>query len=411
MPSIADKVKAYRQLLRLSQAYVGQTVLGLDRTTYTRMENGRIEFSADDLRRLSNVFRVTAGDFLTLNGGAEDGEGARRRGRDAFLPSAALPLRDETAFSSVTNAATDLVLFARDKAARRYVQARQRSAAKARGRFSDPAAALRHCLKLRQRHLAGPSLLIERFIIEEFGLWLSWNPLGPYASVHIPQGTAISPQQTLPLPLIVVHSEHSFERQRLSAAHALGHHLMGGAEVLGCGAGASASPAEAAADEFAQGLLMTADEALPLYAAYRAPAKGAAPSAPLAALLAARHLQVPYPALVARLTALGAIGREDRPAFAKFKLRDQRKKLQGQGMTEPFKDAYVGLDEAHLAQAGHYQTDPHCGGPRGPQDLRYLQESSYVEYLRSCRSKAPEELAVVFEHVAEYVRKKYPRYL
>ncbi len=399
--AIAAKIKGYRQLLRLSQSFVGEKVLGVDRTTYTRMENGKIEFSADDLKDLSNLFRVSAGDFLIPNR-SHSVEAGNRKGKDEFLLAGEFRSRNETAFSSVQFGAKDLVLFAADKNSRKYVQQRQKNAAKSMARFKTVEEALRACKKRRLAYLSGSSLLIDKFIIEEFGLWISWNPLGPFSSIYLEQGMMVTSELELPLPMIAVNSEHSLERQRLSAAHGLAHHLLGKDGKIGCPTLAGADQREKEADRFARDLLMDEETVLELFQI----AKGNGSAN--AALMTAHKLQVSYPALVGKLASLGVVTTEEKKELLAFKSRGQQKRTAG---TQPFEDSYIRQDEAHLGKKTIYQTDPDCGGPKGPQDLRYLQESSYVEYLKFCKTKPPVELSVVFERVADYVRKKYPKYL
>ena len=399
--SIALKIKAYRQLLRLSQAFVGG-VLGVDRTTYTRMENGKIEISAEDLRNLSNLFRVSPGDFLTPNLSLSSGPKGKKE--EAFLLAGEFHPKNETAFTAIQQGARDLVLFASDPAARKYVGQRKKNSAKTSARFKTQEEAVRFCQKKRGGYLSGESLLIDKFIIEEFGPWISWNPLGPFACSYLEAGTAVTSALKLPLPLMVIHSEHSLERQRMSAAHALAHHLLGKKGRTGCPTLAGKDAAEKEADRFAKDLLMDPETVLDLFGS----AKGGGLAQ--AARMTALKVQVSYLALVGQLATLGAVTPAEKRELLAVKARDFQGG-RGAKAPQPFEDAYIRQDEAHLGKNNIYQTDPDCGGPKGPQDLRYLQESSYVEYLKTCKTRPHVELSAAFERVADYVRKKYPKYL
>jgi Zn-dependent peptidase ImmA (M78 family)/transcriptional regulator with XRE-family HTH domain len=406
--AVSVKIKAYRQLLRLSQSFVGEKVLGVDRTVYSRMENGKIKFSTDDLRNLANLFRVSMEDFFTLNDSLSTGNRGQKHW-DEFLLVGEFHHQNETAFTSIKNGARDLVLFAGDPASRKYVLQRQKKARDSSARFRNVADALRYCKSRRSGFLAGSSLLIDKFIIEEFGLWISWNPLGPFSCVFLEQGKAVTANLRLPLPLISLNSEHSLERQRLSAAHGLAHHLLGRKGKTGCFSVIGKDPAEKEAERFARNLLMDPETVLKQFDLLRG--SGEEKELLNASLMTAYRLQVSYPELVKQLASLSAIDVNEKEELLRFKNRDLKKMTANGRFLEPFKDAYIQHDEKHLGKKNIYQTDANCGGPKGPQDLRYLQESSYVEYLRFCKTKAPVELSVVFEHVADFVRKKYPKYL
>src|SRR5262245_51588560 len=60
---VADRIRYFRNLLRLSQAFVAER-LGMERTTYTKMERGTWEFSAGHLRALGNLLRVPVEEFF-----------------------------------------------------------------------------------------------------------------------------------------------------------------------------------------------------------------------------------------------------------------------------------------------------------------------------------------------------------
>src|SRR5687767_4780276 len=61
--SVSDRIRHFRHLLRLSQAFVAER-LGMERTTFTKMERGTWEFSAGHLRALGNLFRLPVEEFF-----------------------------------------------------------------------------------------------------------------------------------------------------------------------------------------------------------------------------------------------------------------------------------------------------------------------------------------------------------
>ena len=66
MMSINERIKNFRNRLHLSQEYVAN-FLGINRATYTQMENGKRKITAEDISRLSELFGVTADALLNEN--------------------------------------------------------------------------------------------------------------------------------------------------------------------------------------------------------------------------------------------------------------------------------------------------------------------------------------------------------
>jgi len=66
MTTINERIKNFRNQLHLSQEYVAN-FLGLNRATYTQMENGKRKITAEDVSRLSELFGVTADAILNGN--------------------------------------------------------------------------------------------------------------------------------------------------------------------------------------------------------------------------------------------------------------------------------------------------------------------------------------------------------
>ena len=66
MMNINERIKNYRNQLHLSQEYVAN-FLGINRATYTQMENGNRKITAEDVFKLSDLFGVTADALLNEN--------------------------------------------------------------------------------------------------------------------------------------------------------------------------------------------------------------------------------------------------------------------------------------------------------------------------------------------------------
>ena len=63
MTNIHERIKELRTRLHLSQDYVAK-FLGINRSTYTQMENGKRKVLADEVAQLSNLFGVSADSLL-----------------------------------------------------------------------------------------------------------------------------------------------------------------------------------------------------------------------------------------------------------------------------------------------------------------------------------------------------------
>ena len=63
MTNIHERIKELRIQLHLSQDYVAK-FLGINRSTYTQMENGKRKVLADEVAQLSNLFGVSADSLL-----------------------------------------------------------------------------------------------------------------------------------------------------------------------------------------------------------------------------------------------------------------------------------------------------------------------------------------------------------
>ncbi len=66
MMGINKRIKNFRNQLHLSQEYVAN-YLGINRATYTQMENEKRKITAEDISKLSELFGVTADTLLNEN--------------------------------------------------------------------------------------------------------------------------------------------------------------------------------------------------------------------------------------------------------------------------------------------------------------------------------------------------------
>jgi len=63
MTNLYERIKELRTQLHLSQDYVAK-YLGINRSTYTQMENGNRKVLADEVTKLSELFGVTTDSLL-----------------------------------------------------------------------------------------------------------------------------------------------------------------------------------------------------------------------------------------------------------------------------------------------------------------------------------------------------------
>lgn len=63
MANVHERIKELRTQLHLSQDYVAR-YLGINRATYTQMENGKRKVLADEVAKLSSLFGVTTDSML-----------------------------------------------------------------------------------------------------------------------------------------------------------------------------------------------------------------------------------------------------------------------------------------------------------------------------------------------------------
>lgn len=66
MSTINERIKEFRNQLHLSQEYVA-SFLGINRSTYTQMENGKRKVLAEEIAKLSELFGVSADALINDN--------------------------------------------------------------------------------------------------------------------------------------------------------------------------------------------------------------------------------------------------------------------------------------------------------------------------------------------------------
>jgi len=405
---IADRIRYYRSLLRLSQDFVSKR-LSVSRPSYTKMENGSSEFSASQLGVLANLFNVQVETFFQPLS-TEYLNSMPLHNAKFRLTKEDFRVEDATVVDTVMQSANELFLWAADEENKAELRARHEKAKHTHGKFHTVDDAIQYTQTLISNHMVGDAIDIISLAMQEFGLWISWNSFGPFSGIYIESGTEIAKGQSLPLPFVAIHSGHPSERQRFSIAHELGHHLLGHTGKIGSPTKPNTDTDEKEANYFAAELLMERSRVVKILKEMQS-FYAQSLDFPSIVLLSANHLQVSYSALSRRLIKLGVIPFEEIDAILSAKVRELEQKVSKKQRPQPFQIHIVKKSEELLKKTRFYQYDKKIGGPTRPEDIRFLQDYCYVEYLHSCKSKPPHDSGVIFREVVEYVVDSYPNYL
>ncbi|HTA77043.1 MAG TPA: helix-turn-helix transcriptional regulator, partial [bacterium] len=172
--SIAERVKYYRNYLRLPQSFVAEA-LKIDTSTYSRIEMGKSALSASNLKTLANLFSVSVEEFfepllLDHSGNQPIIDAALfRNDKDFRSPN-------PESINAVTQAINDLKTWALDKENGNELEARQKKSAETGKIYNSVNEAIEACTPLITKdYMIGDSFDIYRFIRWEIGPWISWN--------------------------------------------------------------------------------------------------------------------------------------------------------------------------------------------------------------------------------------------
>jgi hypothetical protein len=198
---------------------------------------------------------------------------------------------------------------------------------------------------------------------------------------------------------ILVNSDQPFERQRFSAAHELGHQVLGHRpkeDFFVSFLGRRFDPTEVDADNFAAELLVPTDL---LQQKVKPVAEKAVEEA---VYRLAREFSVSFQAMTLRLSKLGALHPDQIASLEATKPTELAKRIALDGKKSHFDPSWLPtVARESLPSGWHVQA--------GPDTVRTLQESAYLFYL----TKVPEGCAAdsaggVYEHVARWVANTYP---
>jgi len=404
---IADRIKYYRNMLRLSQDFVAK-LIGVSRPTYTKMENGDPDFTVNHLRILGNLFKVRVEDFFKPLTVAYQNASPLQHAQFR-IPQTDFRIPVKEAAAALLLSTEELLTWASDKENHSQLKDRQERATQTYAKFKTVDEAIRYTQGLIQKHLAGDAIDIVSLSMQEFGLWISWNNFGPFSGIYLEAGTEVVEGKTLPLPIVAINSGHPSERQRFSVAHELGHHLFGQRGKIGSPTKPIADVDEKEANKFAAGLLMEHSRVVKVLKEMQE-FYSKTFDFPSIVLLTASHLQVSYSALSRKLVALGMVPSDQIKPVLTAKVRELELGVSKRQRPQPFHMQLVKSSEETLRKTAFFKYDEK-NGPRGPEDIRFLQDYSYVEYLHSCKAKPPHDSSLIFREVALYVKDTYPIYV
>jgi len=198
---------------------------------------------------------------------------------------------------------------------------------------------------------------------------------------------------------ILVNSDQPFERQRFSAAHELGHQVLGHRpkeDFFVSFLGRRFDPTEVDADNFAAELLTPTD-------LLQQKVKTVVDkSVDEAVYRLARDFAVSFQAMTLRLSKLGALHPDQISLLESTKPTDLAKRIASDGKKSPFNPSWLPLVARQSLPSGWQKQ-------AGPDTVRTLQESAYLHYLTEVpEGSTADSAGRVYEHVARWVANTYP---
>jgi Zn-dependent peptidase ImmA (M78 family)/transcriptional regulator with XRE-family HTH domain len=376
---IGANLRHARQSLRLSQTTVASE-LGLSRQALSATESGKRAITVEELLQLANLYRLSPEVLL---------KSSAKPSREHFGPiqhranaSGAKPIDDHDAM--------EIASFIDSLRTRRGALPHSvRPVGSARPTFrqlSKVADELREQIGLRT-----PPINVYK-ALSDLGLFIRMTSLNNIS------GAFIAPTKQRAAG-VLINSSQPPHRQRFSAAHELGHCVLGhadqGTEEIISPLGRRFAPHETEADAFASDLLVP----LPLLTREIDNLRGYDRSDELVYHLADRFL-VSYQAMVYRLANLTAITPTQKDQLLKIRPSEieARVKLK-QKVRKRFDPLIV------KKSIGNFP-EPLL---REPDGVRQLQELAFEEYARQVPEiERADSAAQVYERVAIWIAETYP---
>lgn len=403
---LPSQIKYFRTILRLSQSWVADQ-LGINRTTYNQFERGKGSITYEHLLTLSSIFRTTLDSLVEQD----------KRGTTLNkVLTAEVPFRLDVPTREADDEDRLEIL-------RFFIQINDqideapdedeslKVAEESDGIGSSVYEGVQYCLS-ETKDQAGEMLDIYSFIMQ-LGIKLLWGGFSKLAGAYLRKGIKNGGTE-LEGYGIAVNCAHPIERQRFSAAHELGHHILGHEGKIGSYIRISNEQTERDANIFAAELLMS--ERL-VSRAYKSisddPDVRSDCDLADAIYLMSKQLQVSFSALCHRLEHFRILNRSQKAELLETKVRGLEQKWEKSGGQQPFDPSIVERQHSLLMRTSElYQCleDQEELGPAGPNDLRLLQERCYVEYIMQNRGAKILNSIEVFQKVTELVNSRFPIY-
>lgn len=378
---IGANLKQARQNLRLSQTTVGKE-LGLPRQAISALEAGKREITFGQLLKLTNLYRLPLDFFLKPQQPRKaillPHVERRRNASKSDRPLDHRDRREIQLFIEYLKMATDVVSI-------------PKSTVWTRGGI-QPLSKIAEQVRLTAG-LGSPPVNVYK-ALASFGIRVRMTSLKSISGAFVPGGDDWPPG-------VLINSDQPSDRQRFSAAHELGHYVLGharrGEAEIVSPLGRRFDTKEVEADSFAAEFLMPSEMILSELKQFRKSDK----LEETVYRLANRFL-VSYQAMVYRLSRLGIVTASQKEALlgmrpSEIEARLQLKRERQRSFSSDILDRICAA--AKITPALLENTD----------GVRQLQELAFEEYARSvAETERADTAASVYEKVALWVAKKYP---
>jgi transcriptional regulator with XRE-family HTH domain len=384
---IGENLRHARQELRLSQSAVADEV-GVSRQAVSAAESGKRAITVEELLKLANLYRRPLDFFLSAARPALVDPPTQRiqrrenvRSREELDPHDAGEIHAFTIWlqHEASSGGTDSPIAAPASIRQGLSPDRKPST------FADHVR--------RAAKLDAPPINVYR-ALACYGIRVRMTGLNGISGAFIPAG----PRRAAG---VLINSNQPGDRQRYSAAHELGHHVLGHADntadQIVSPLGRRFAPREIEADSFASDLLIPEEL---LGSEIKRLAKTESLESQVYRL--ADRFLVSYQAMIYRLANLHVITATQKEALLKIRPSNIEANLQLRRRRQRSFDTKL--------------VEQICGTPsfplhllNSPEGVRQLQELAYEEYARAVEeSDRADEAGTVYEHVAVWVARAHP---
>jgi Zn-dependent peptidase ImmA (M78 family)/transcriptional regulator with XRE-family HTH domain len=386
--SLGQRLRDARRRLRLSQTAVAK-FLGVNRQTIAGYEQGTRRPDLDQFVRLANLYRATLDEMMTT------AKSPMRGDVPMYQPRLNRPKLEELDGVSELDC-HELASF--DE----YLRQRPRRAKRIhfeRGQLEAISETVKRWTNQSGIGTAAPIPIFA--ILAKHGVEVRFTALEELAGALL-LGDHAHPDGVL------INSDQPYTRQRYSAAHELGHLVLGHrpgekGRVFVSHLGRRFDPVEVHADLFASELLTPLDV---LVDAFKSQSQQFGEEEPLShqVFRLASTFMVSFQAMTVRLAKLGAIDPAESDALAKEKPGEIAKKIRNASVQS--RAAFLPSRMPELIRTYLPKDWKH---EASIETVRLLQETAYSDYVAStAEHERTDSAADVYERVAVWIAEKYP---